>query len=437
MSSHNTILIVEDEILIAKDLKQLLVKIGYDVLDILSTGKQAIKFSAKNLPDLVIMDIHLEGKMDGIEAAGIITEKHKIPIIYLTANADKTTLTKAAQTNPYGYIIKPFMEIELKAVLEIAFHKIQYDLELQKSEEKFRNLIDDNRDGMVVVNHKGIVLFANKAVEALMERKKDDLIDQNFGFPITSKQLIELEIQTKSKRKKIVEMHTVKTEWDKEKAFLASLRDISRRKKMELQLMESNKKLKSLVQEIISGFVSTVEMRDPYTSGHQKRVAKLAAAIGKELELSQDTIDGLRFAAQIHDIGKIRIPSEILNKPAILSDVEYELIKSHPEDGFEILKNIDFPWPIARIILQHHERIDGSSYPFGLKDDKIMLEAKIICVSDVVEAISAHRPYRPAYSIETALAEIAKFRGIHYDDKIVDACSNLFMNKGFTLESVN
>ncbi|MBU1642948.1 PAS domain S-box protein, partial [bacterium] len=190
----------------------------------------------------------------------------------------------------------------------------------------------------------------------------------------------------------------------------------------------------SLEQSILT-IAATVEARDPYTAGHQRRVGELATAIAKEMELPEMQVQGIHFAAIIHDLGKIHVPAEILSKPGRLNDLEYRLIQMHSQAGYDILKDVSFPWPIADIILQHHEKLDGSGYPQGLKDGEIRLEAKIICVADVVEAISSHRPYRPALGVEPALEEIRRGRGILYDPAVVDACLRLFTEKGFVFNS--
>lgn len=200
------------------------------------------------------------------------------------------------------------------------------------------------------------------------------------------------------------------------------------RDEMLLQIKES---LDGTVQSI----AKMVEARDPYTAGHQQRVADLAVGIAKELGLDSDTIEGLYIAAQIHDLGKIQIPSEILTKPTILTELEFEMIKTHAATGYEILKNIHFPWQVADIVHQHHEKLDGSGYPNALKGDEILLEAKILCVADIVEAIASHRPYRASLGIEFALKEIEKGRGTFYDSKVVDCCLNLFREKNYVLIS--
>lgn len=197
--------------------------------------------------------------------------------------------------------------------------------------------------------------------------------------------------------------------------------------------LQSAESLKESLISTIRAIAMTVEKRDPYTAGHQNRVADLSAAIGAEIGLDPGRLEGLRLGAMIHDIGKIYLPSEILNRPGRLSAPEFALIKTHPDVGYDIIKDVNFPWPVAEMILQHHERLDGSGYPKGLKGDEIITEARIIAVADVVEAINSHRPYRPAVGLEVALEEIERHKGEHYDAEVVDACIRLFREQGYTL----
>jgi len=197
---------------------------------------------------------------------------------------------------------------------------------------------------------------------------------------------------------------------------------------------QAEKKLKKTMDAAIDTMSRIIEAKDPYTSGHQHRVCQLATRIAQEMKLSKDMIEGIRIASLIHDIGKIGLPAEILSKPTKLTDIEFNLIKGHSQIGYDILKSIDFSYPIAEIVLQHHERLDGSGYPNNLKAGKILLEAKIIGVADVVEAMSSHRPYRPARGTDKALEEISQNRGILYDPEVVDACLKLFKEKGFKFE---
>ncbi|MBU4293895.1 MAG: GAF domain-containing protein [Actinobacteria bacterium] len=188
---------------------------------------------------------------------------------------------------------------------------------------------------------------------------------------------------------------------------------------------------KRALYETINSFALISERRDSYTAGHQKRVAALTSAIAKAMKLDSNITEGIYFISILHDLGKMCIPLSILSKPACLSKAEIMLIQSHCNEGYDILKNIEFPWPIAETILQHHERINGSGYPYGLKDKDILLEAKILAVADTIEAMSSHRPYRPAIGLNKALKEIAKNKGILYDGLTVDVCIDLFKNKKF------
>jgi putative nucleotidyltransferase with HDIG domain len=216
--------------------------------------------------------------------------------------------------------------------------------------------------------------------------------------------------------------------------YQQSQRELAERKRMEEELQDSLERLRKALEGTIRAIALTVETRDPYTAGHQRRVADLARAIATEMGLSRDQIDGIRMAGVIHDIGKISVPGEILSRPGRLNVIEFSLIKTHPQIGYDILKTIDFPWPVAQIVVQHHERMNGSGYPAGLSGEEILLEARILGVADVVEAMSSHRPYRSALGIYRALEEISQNRGVLYDPEVVDACLKLFTEKGFKLK---
>jgi putative two-component system response regulator len=190
------------------------------------------------------------------------------------------------------------------------------------------------------------------------------------------------------------------------------------------------------MEGIIQAIAATVEIRDPYTAGHQERVAALCCAIAQAMNLPSDTIYGLRMAAVLHDLGKIAVPAEILTRPGPLNDLEYGLIKNHVQYGYDILKKIEFPWPLAKIVQQHHERMDGSGYPLGLKAAEIILEARILAVADVLETISSHRPYRPSLGMAQAVNELTENRGTLYDADVVDACVQLASEKHFQIKNL-
>jgi HD-GYP domain-containing protein (c-di-GMP phosphodiesterase class II) len=209
--------------------------------------------------------------------------------------------------------------------------------------------------------------------------------------------------------------------------------DVTERKRAEDERKQSFERLRKALGATVQSISTIVEMKDPYTAGHQQRVSDLARSIAIEMGLSADQRDFIRTASAIHDIGKISIPAEILSKPTKLTDLEFNLIKTHSQSGYDILKDIEFPWPVADVVLQHHERMDGSGYPQGLKGNDILLEARIMAVADVVEAIASHRPYRPSLGIDFALDDITRNKGILYDADVVDACLKLFQEKSYTL----
>jgi HD-GYP domain-containing protein (c-di-GMP phosphodiesterase class II) len=265
----------------------------------------------------------------------------------------------------------------------------------------------------------------------LMRLEKDGLISEPDG--ILSR---ELEFYCKDGRTILLDctFQFIRDEQGKATGILAEGRDITARKRAEEELQQTLESLRKAVGTTIQVMVSAVEVRDPYTAGHQIRSADLARAIATEMGLSQDRIDGIRMVGSIHDIGKLSIPAEILSKPTKLSEIEFALIKEHARQGYEILKNVESPWPLAEIVYQHHERMDGSGYPRNLKGEEILIEARILAVADVVEAMASHRPYRPGLGIDLALAEIEKNSGIFYDNAVADACLRLFRGKGFKLE---
>ena len=200
------------------------------------------------------------------------------------------------------------------------------------------------------------------------------------------------------------------------------------------QELSGLKRWRKSLEEMILAFVTLMEMRDPYTAGHQTKVTQLALTLARELEMPDGTCQAIRLAGTVHDIGKMYVPSEFLNRPGRLTEVEFNVIKMHPQVGYDILKTVDFEYPIAAIVQQHHERLDGTGYPLGLKGDDILIESRIITVADVIDAMISHRPYRPGLGMDAALAEIEKNKGTFYDPDVVRACVKLVRDKALKLD---
>lgn len=214
-------------------------------------------------------------------------------------------------------------------------------------------------------------------------------------------------------------------------AKLLVVRDVTEQRRAEEELRGSGARLEQALDATVQALSTAVESRDPYTLGHQRRVATLACAIAVELGMDGERLRGLCVAAEVHDVGKIHVPIEILSRPGRLTDGEFALVKEHAESGYQILKGIAFPWPVARIVRQHHEKLDGSGYPLGLSADDILLEARILCIADVVEAMASDRPYRPALGVDVALEEVSLHRGRLFDSAAVDACLRVFARGDF------
>jgi PAS domain S-box-containing protein/putative nucleotidyltransferase with HDIG domain len=318
---------------------------------------------------------------------------------------------------------------------------------LRESEERYRNLFEDTKDAVMIWTAEGKILGVNQAtleifgynVEEMIGADISDLFQQNEDRALFHRKLLDegsvrgYEILLRRKNGLPLDcLLTATVRRGKDGGVLGYqgiVRDVTDFKRNENELKQTLETLRKSIGGITQAMSSVVENRDPYTAGHQKRVAELSQAIAQEMGLPQDQIDAVRMAATLHDIGKIAVPSEILTSPGRLSQKAFDLIKDHPKTGYDILKEIEFPWPIAEMILQHHERLDGSGYPHGLSGDAIMLEARIITVADVVEAMASHRPYRPSLGIEAAMQEMDKHNGTRYDPSVVDACRRLFREK--------
>jgi PAS domain S-box-containing protein/putative nucleotidyltransferase with HDIG domain len=316
-------------------------------------------------------------------------------------------------------------------------------------------LFETAQEAIIMADNSGKVIKANPEFLRLFAYDLDEMIGRPVDELIVPKDLrAEAAAITKSVAQgKKVTLETTRQDKNKKTLYVSLMaspivvgtnqvavysiyRDITARRRAEDELKDNLLKLQRTMEGTVFAIAKMVEARDPYTAGHQQRVADLAVTIARKMNLGKDLITGLRMAATIHDIGKIYVPAEILSRPAKLSSIEFAFIKKHPELGSKILQTIDFPWPVADIVLQHHERLNGTGYPNALKSNEILLEAKILAVADVVEAMCSHRPYRPARSLVMTLDEIAENCGTLYDPEIVKICRKLFKGNKFAFETL-
>jgi len=328
--------------------------------------------------------------------------------------------------------------------------------ELRRVEDEVRlkaQLLDAAKDSIFLRDFSGALLYANESAwrsrgytrDEFMAMTLDDLCGAEAGKRVRrwisavlkrGEAVFESSHLCKDGSRMPVEVRSRMVESEGRKLILSVARDISVRKRTQEELEAANRRLERAVEGTTLAFEMAIEMRDPYTSGHQRRTTRLACAIAEEMRLPKTKVQALRAAGAIHDVGKLYIPSEILSKPGHLTEAEFSIIREHPKAGYDILKVADADTPVADIVLQHHERIDGSGYPCGLSGDGILLEARILAVADVVEAMSSHRPYRPAHPADRALVEIMQKKGILYDCDAVDACMTLFTQKGYCFEPI-
>jgi response regulator RpfG family c-di-GMP phosphodiesterase len=327
MNSEN-ILVVEDEWVVADQICRNLRDFGYTVCSTASTGDEAIEKAEAERPDLILMDIVLKSKMDGIEAADRITSQFDIPVLYLTSYTNQEYIERAKQTKPFGYLVKPYHIKELYANIEMALHKHRIDKEIK------------------------------------------DYLDR----------------------------------------------------------------LTRCYKETMKAFLGAIELRGPYAPGHHQRVAEFAHAIAKEMELPDPSVEGLWLAAHVYDISLVNMSAEILMDTGQLTGPSLTLYRNYPKLSYDILKEVDFPWPIANIVLQHRECYDGSGFPRGIKGDNILIEARILAVAVALEDLTCRRVFRNAFLLKQALDEISAHRGSQYDPDVVDVCLRLLNEKSYKTE---
>lgn len=468
---RHTILVVDDEEPIRNMVHQMLEIFGYKCL-CAADASEARLFLQNDTIHLVLCDINMPGE-SGLELIKYVIEQYPdIATVMVTGVDDPGVAEDAIRIGAYDYIIKPFDHREMLIGITNALRRRQLEQDnriyrvgleslvkertaaLQQSEARLRAIFDAAEHVAFILaggtGPEGPVIEFSPGAERLLGYRAEEVL----GKPMALLKLPSIEgvcqnnytghgrPDAKSSEATFIRkngeqvsvLSTIYPLFSPARTLTAVLYvaiDISERKRAERDLEASMGRLREALGGTIEAIARIMETRDPYTAGHEQRVAKLAVAIATEMGLASDRIEGLKMASMIHDLGKVSIPVAILSKPGRISPIEFELIKTHAAAGYEILKDIKFPWPIATMVLQHHERLDGSGYPHGIRGDCILLEARILGVADVVEAMSSHRPYRPALGTEAALSEVESKKGTIYDKEVVEACLRLFRKRGF------
>jgi len=404
------ICIAEDSRTQAKILEEILVKRGFEVI-VAGDGMDGLYQVNEVMPDLIISDVEMP-KMNGYEFCRTVkTDKDlkHIPFILLTLLTNVKDVVKGLEAGADYYITKPYSADVLGETVESILN-----------------------GGKALQNGSGPASVAIEIEGRLHRFQADPQKILNF-FHSTYENLVSRNESLSLTKQELRKLNNHLGEKVREKTrFLEG--EIAERIKAENALKESLGNMRKTLDGTVRALATTIEMRDPYTAGHQRRVAQLSCAIGRRMGLAQESIDGLEVMGFLHDIGKIIVPAEILSKPGALNEWEFNIIKAHAQAGYNILKGIEFPWPVAVATIQHHERLDGSGYPDGLSGETIIMEARILAVADVVEAMATHRPYRPALGTEIALKEIADNSGTRYDPAVVEVCRTLFTEKEFDFE---
>ena len=455
-------LIIEDNPVDTEIFGSVLRKAGYEVTwDRVATEPEYIS-CLKHSPDIIIAD-YSSPQFDVSRALQILKDKESdIQFIMVTGTICETLAIDCMKKGASDYLFRDRLSrmghsVE-QAVSKRGTNNVKgtADEILRRSEERYKNIIGHIHEGYFEVDLAGSFTFFNDSMCRIFGYSRQELMGMNnreYTTPKTAKKIYKIynkmyqkgtacevydyEVIRKDGSRNILEISTSPSQDTSGViiGFRGIVRDVTKHRRAEEDLQKSFNMLHKTLEDTIDALGFALQTKDPFTAGHQRKVAELCCRIAGEMNYDEDGIRGIRLAALVHDIGKIYVPTEILSKPSKLTDVEFDIIKTHSQAGYDIIKSIEFPWPIAQIVLQHHERLDGSGYPLSLTENEILREAKIIAVSDVAEAMSSHRPYRPALGIEVALDEISSKKGILYDPEAAEACIKLFEEDSFRFTS--
>jgi putative nucleotidyltransferase with HDIG domain/PAS domain S-box-containing protein len=457
------VLSVEDSPRDFELIREKLTDAGYDLrMDRVETEKELVLALKNHAYDVILVDFKLPA-FDAFTALRLAAEICPgVPVVCVSGTIGEETAIDLIKRGAVDYVLKDRPE-RLPLAVRRALVEAKEKAARQRAEAmlRFNNVLlrtqqESSIDGIMVVDDNGSILSFNRRFMEMWDIPPDVMESKSHAriLELMADRLARPE-QSASEEERLFQ---ARDEASREELILKDgrtfdrysapmldadgknygrvwyFRDISPRKHAEENISRMMKKLKKSLMATINIIMLTVETRDPYTSGHQKKVSSLAGSIAQEMGLWKDVVENIGLAGDIHDIGKMSVPAEILSKPSRLTDIEMSLIKNHAQAGYNILKDAGLPYPIAEIVLQHHERLDGSGYPRGLKGGEILLEAQIVSVADAVEAIASHRPYRPALGIKAALEELEGNKGALYNAKAAEVCRRLFMEKGYSLD---
>jgi len=447
-SGRHAILIVDDDADFRENLSGILKNEGYEPVTA-ATGRDGLRCAGDHEIAVALIDLRL-GDMSGLDVLKGIKERSPMTEgIFVTGYASQSSAIGAVDLQAYRYVEKPFDTGKLLGMIRRAVEKRELGRAFQESEKRYRALFEGSRDAIFITSEGNDFIEVNQASLDLLGYARAELMKLRPGEIFQTPgdfRKIDREIRDRGYIKDC-EVAFLRSDGKGVTCLISSterlasdgsireyqtiVKDITRQKHDQQKLENTLEMLRKNLNGVIKLVARVVEKRDPYTAGHQRRVTDLARTIAQEMNLSGTQVDAIRIAGSIHDIGKILIPSEILNKPGNLSAIEMSLLKAHSRIGYDTLKEIEWPYPVPEIVLQHHERMDGSGYPQGLVGHDILIEARILAVADVVESMNSHRPYRPALGVQAALEEISRGEGSLYDADVVGACLRLFREKGF------
>ena len=457
MSTPLSVLLVEDSASDAALVVRQLKRDGFEVAHkrVEDAGQMRAALGERAW-DIVLSDFNVPG-FGAIPALALLRElKLDIPFIVVSGVIGEEAAVALMKAGAHDCVMKDHLALLAPAVrrevgeAQGRLARARAEQELRESEARFRGLIEQSLTG-IYISQDGVFRYANPRLEQMLGYSPGQLVGVLIDAIVPAEDLpillqereklrtgagsISYEVRARRVDGEVITLGLQGSvyEFNGKPATVGMAQDISEKIRAEEQIERYIEQLKTAFRSTVEVATSLSELRDPYTAGHERRVAEIAVALGTELGFDEHRLEGLRVAGHLHDVGKITIPAEILSKPGKLSPIEFKLIQAHADAGYEVLRRVEFPWPVAEVALQHHERMDGSGYPHGLIGEAIRFEARVIAVADVIEAMSSHRPYRPGLGITAALAEIERGRGRLYDARVADVCLRLFHEKGYTV----